>query len=190
MNMRYILLLEPPFCTTSLDLEEIAEKKKYYYLSMSDVYISELGGETEISEKLKELKSQNQEISANFTYELILDKYLKKTPKNFPNGFVLDPDCFGTLEELNILLEKIIQYENAELLFIDILSTPANCEELIVDYHADEAEGKEEIKEYYESFYPKVSEIIKSKNIPVKTLESDKEEKEIAKIFSEILSLS
>jgi hypothetical protein len=185
--MKYILLLEPPFCTTSLDLEEIAEKKKYYYLSMSDVYISELGGETEISEKLKELKSQNQEISENFTYELILEKYLKKTPRNFPNGFVLDPDCFGTKEELNILLEKIIQLENSDLLVIDIISTPEQCAELIVDYQADETEGREEIKEYFESFYPEVKEILSAKNIPVKIIESDKEEKEIAKNFSSIL---
>lgn len=185
--MKYIILLESPFCTTSLDFEDITEKKKFFYLSLSDIYVSELGGGTEISEKLKELKAQNKEIPVNYTYNLILDKYLRKTPRNFPNGYVLDPDCFGNLEELNMLLDKIMSYENAELVVIDIQSTPEQCAEMIVDYQADEIESKAEIKEYFEQFYPEVMEVFKTKNISVKTIESDKNEDEAAKIFTQLL---
>lgn len=185
--MKTFLLLEPPFSTISLELEDAAEAKKYCFFSLSDIYMSEVVGEGTIAKKIKETKASGEPLPPHFAYRLIIEKYLKKPPKNTPNGFVLAPDCFGSVEELEILLEVLDQNENKIDAVIDIQISPEECASYLEDYQVDEAKGLAEIAKYFEVLYPPFLEILKKKGIRIEVFNSDEDAKTTFKRFSAML---
>ena len=185
--MKVFILLEPPFSTISLELEDAAETKKYCYFSLSDVYMSEAGGESDIAIRVKEAKAEGQELLPHFAYRLVLEKYLQKPPKNNPNGFVLDPDCFSSAEELEILLDVLEKAGQTVDTVIDIQTSPEECADYIADYQVDEAEGLQEIAEYFEVLYPEVQKILLRKGIKTEIFSSDDNHRVTNKKFTELL---
>lgn len=184
--MKVFILLEPPFSTISLELEDAAVAKKYSYFSLSDVYVSEAGGESEISKRLKEARNSGQELLPHFAYRMIIEKYLQKAPKNSPNGFVLDPDCISSVGELNILLD-VLEKAGHSVAIIDIQVPAEACAEYIEDFGIEEAEGLSEIAEYFESFYPEIIDNLKEKGLQLEVFNDEEDPRLTFKRFSEML---
>ena len=186
--MKVFLLLEPPFSTISLELEDAAEAKKYSYFSLSDIYMSETVGASDIAKRIEEAKSAGHELLPHFAYSLIIEKYLQKAPKNTPNGFVLDPDCFSSAAEFSILIDFLEKAGHA-LTIIDIQTPAEECAEYIEDFGIDEAEGLKEIGDYFNQLYPEIQNIIKEKGLQTKLFSSEEDPRVTFKRFGEILSL-
>lgn len=175
--MKIILLLEPPFCSMSLDIEDVFSVKKYSYLSLSDLFMAEMGGGSAI---FKEVKSQESS-DPQFVFKAIVEKYLQKTPKNFPSGFVLDPDFINDREELILLLELLKKMGHQISYVIDIQESEEICKEYIDDFQVDREEGVAEIRNYFDEFYPQVIEIINQWQIPTITVAHQDESKPVIK---------
>jgi hypothetical protein len=172
--VKVFLLLEPPFSTISLELEDVAETKKYSYFSLSDVYMSEAEGGSAIAKTIAEAKAKGETLLADFTYRLIVEKYLHKAPKNKPNGFVLDPDCIGSAAEFDILME-VLEKAGHEIIVIDIQTPAEECAEYIEDFGVDEAEGMQEIAEYFDTFYPTIWSKITEKGLRTEIFSSEED---------------
>ncbi len=186
--MRIFLLLEPPFSTISLELEDAALTRKYYYFSLSDVFISETAGGSATAKRLKESIENGEEMQPLLSYRIILEKYLQKPPRNFPNGIILDPDCFGTAEELQVLLEVIEKYGNKIEGVIDIQTDAEECADYIEDFGVDEADGLLEISDYFENLYPEAKKIFKKKDIEIiATFSPDEDPRKMLKQFTDML---
>ncbi len=186
--MKVFLLLEPPFSTISLELEDVAETKKYSYFSLSDVYMSEAEGGSAIAKTIAEAKAKGETLLADFTYRLIVEKYLQKAPKNKPNGFVLDPDCVGSAAEFDILME-VLEKAGHEIIVIDIQTPAEECAEYIEDFGVDEAEGMQEIAEYFDTFYPNICASIKAKGLQTELFSSEEDPRVSFKRFGDLLSI-
>lgn len=186
--MKVFLLLEPPFSTISLELEDAAEAKKYSYFSLSDIYMSEAVGGSDIAKRLEEAKIAGHELLPHFAYRLIIEKYLQKAPKNTPNGFVLDPDCFSSAAEFEILIE-VLEKAGHPVVVIDIQTPAEECAEYIEDFGIDEAEGLQEITDYFERLYPEIQTIIKAKGLQTELFSSEEDPRFTFKRFGELLSV-
>ena len=184
--MKVFLLLEPPFSAISLELEDVAETKKYSYFSLSDVYMSEAEGGSAIAKTIAEAKAKGETLLADFTYKLIVEKYLTKAPKNKPNGFVLDPDCIGSATEFDILME-VLEKAGHEIVVIDIQTSAEECAEYIEDFGVDEAEGLLEIAEYFDTFYPTISAKITEKGLRTEIFSGEEDPRLLIKQFLEML---
>ena len=183
--MKVFLLLEPPFSTISLELEDVAETKKYSYFSLSDVYMSEAEGGSAIAKKIAEAKAKGETLLADFTYRLIVEKYLQKAPKNKPNGFVLDSDCVGSAAEFDILME-VLEKAGHEIIVIDIQTPAEECAEYIEDFGVDEAEGMHEIAEYFEAFYPNICAKITERSLRTEIFSSEEDPRLTLRRFSDL----
>jgi len=186
--MKTLLLLEPPFSTISLELEDAAAAKKYTYFSLSDVFMSETGGDSDIAKRLQEAKATGQELVPHFAYRIIMERYLQKPPKNNPNGFILDPDCFSSPEELKILLEVLAATGHPLDAVIDIRVTPEECADYMEDYLVDETEGLLEIAEYFEQTYPETMKILQEANVRIVAMSGETDARETYKQFCELLA--
>ena len=185
--MKTILILEPPFSSLSLEFEEMAAKAKYTYFSLSDALLAELGGDSEISKKMEDLK-QNQDTNiSDLAVELILKKYLQKPTKNNPNGFILDSDCFNSLEELKQLKETLNSFGYQIDTVVDVKLTPEECAEDIEDFQVERSEGLAEIADYFENLYPQSLEFLKSNEIEIIEISDEEDEKLLFAKFAQIL---
>ena len=183
--MKIIILLEPPYSIISLELEEIAQSQKFTYFSLSDVYPSETGSESDIAKTMKTYSSRQE--AQSYAYRAILKKHLKNPPKNGPNGFVLDPDCVESPAEVAILLEVLTELGHPAPIVVDVQTSMEECMENVEDMSWDE-EAAAEVSTYFEGQYDAFLDCYKHKGLTIVEFDVEMDEKGLRKQFLTLLS--
>jgi hypothetical protein len=182
--MKIIILLEPPYSIISLELEEIAQSQKFTYFSLSDVYPSETGGESEIAKQMKTFETRQE--AQSYVFSAILKKHLKNPPKNGPNGFVLDPDCIESPKEIEILLDILAEMGQPAPIVVDIQTSLEECMENVAEMSWDEAAAAE-VSAYFDVQYDLFLGTFKAKGLTIVDFDVEMDEKGLSKQFLEIL---
>lgn len=185
--MKIIILLEPPYSIISLELEETAIAKKFTYFSLSDVYPSETGGESDIAKQMQSFPTRAE--AQSFAYAAILKKHLKNPPKSGPNGFILDSDCIESPEEVGLLLDILTEMGHAAPIVLDIKTPMEECLDNVDDLSWEE-DATAEVERYFQTQYTQLLTAFQARGLRVMDFEViDKDERALNSQFIGILAM-
>jgi hypothetical protein len=184
--MKIILLLEPPYSMISLELEDAASSNGYSYFSLSDAFMNEAGSNSALGKKINSKSEDESDIQSEYVYKELLRHYLKKAPKNTPNGFILDPDCVNSFRELQLLLQILKELEHELYAVVDIMVDQDNCYEYVPAF-IDEDEAEDEIEAYFDEIYPQALALFHQLGIRVESFDEEDDPPETYRDFQALL---
>lgn len=184
--MKIILLLEPPYSMVSLELEDGAAANGFTYFSLSDAFMNEAGSNSELGKKINSKSEDENDIQSEYIYRELIKHYLRKAPKNTPNGFVLDPDCINSVRELQLLLQGLKELGHELYAAVDIMVEQDVCYEYIPSF-MEEEEAEEEIETYFDQIYPQALSLFHQLGIRVESLDEEDDPREVYQEFEALL---